>query len=191
MALGIRKFIQNAISELNVLKFSFRKTIFGFEYANLMIRSIDKKSLTKILTAYGANLGKGCDIETGLTFHNCTDYVNFSVGDNAHVGKNCFFDLAGKINIGKNAVVSMNSIFLTHINIHRSELEKIYPPKVIEISIGDDTYIGAGSIVLMGVKLGKSCMVAAGSTVNKSFGPGSFIAGSPAEFKKMLKSDAE
>jgi acetyltransferase-like isoleucine patch superfamily enzyme len=51
------------------------------------------------------------------------------------------------------------------------------------VSIGAYTFIGAGSIVLPGVSIGKGCLVAAGSVVNRSIPEYSVVAGSPAEVK--------
>lgn len=187
MGFGISKIFRFCNIQTNSIKFYLRKLLLGFEHANLMTRYIDKESLVKILKSNGADIGKGCDIESGLTFHNCLDYSNFIVGDNAHIGKNCFIDLAGKVVIGKNSVISMNSSFLTHINMHRSSLEDIYPSSVSGISIGEDVYIGAGCMLLMGAEIGNGSLVAAGSTVTKKFGPCSFLAGTPAVLKKTIQ----
>ncbi|MDD5362909.1 MAG: acyltransferase [Ignavibacteria bacterium] len=178
--------LSNIIVNINCCKFRVRKFLFGFENANQMMKYVDKQSLEKILKKNGACIGKNCDIETGLTFHNCTDYKNLKIGDNSHIGKNCFFDLADSIQIGANAVISMNASFLTHINIKRSKLELIYPSKTAPIVIGNDCYVGANSVILMGVSLGEYCFAAACSTVTKSFDAKSFIAGTPAIFKKQI-----
>lgn len=186
MGIGIRKSIFAISSLKRALQFESRKIIFGFEAANRTISTLDKVTLVKILKRNGAQIGNDCDIETGMTFHNCQDYSNLIIGDNTHIGKNCFFDLAGKVELENNVVVSMCTNFLTHINMKKSDLSSLFPGKVGKIYIGKNTYIGAGVNILMDVELGENCFVAAGSTVTKSFAKNSFIAGVPAVLKKTF-----
>lgn len=49
------------------------------------------------------------------------------------------------------------------------------------IVIGDDVWIGAGAIILPGVEIGSSSIVAAGSVVTSSLGSGVLAAGVPAQ----------
>ena len=53
------------------------------------------------------------------------------------------------------------------------------------VVIEDDVWIGANSVILPGVTLGKHCVVAAGSIVTHSVPPYSICAGCPA---KVIKS---
>ncbi|MCX6157740.1 MAG: acyltransferase [Ignavibacteriae bacterium] len=186
MGIGIRKSFFKIYSVLKVTEFGVRKYLFGFETANQMVSRFDKITLVKVLKKYGATIGDGCDIECGLTFHNCFDYIGLKVGANVHIGKNCFFDLADEVRIESNVVVSMNTSFITHINMKKSQLEKIFKPKTEKLIIGKNTYVGANCCLLMGVELGENCFVAAGSVVTKSFNSDSFIAGVPAVLKRMI-----
>jgi carbonic anhydrase/acetyltransferase-like protein (isoleucine patch superfamily) len=55
-------------------------------------------------------------------------------------------------------------------------------------TVGDDSLIGIGAIVLNGAKIGNGCLVAAGSLVTegKEFPDGSMIMGSPARVVRQL-----
>ncbi len=58
-------------------------------------------------------------------------------------------------------------------------------------SIGDDTLIGMGAIILDGVKIGSNCIVAAGAVVppNSVVGDGVLVMGTPAKIKRELTKD--
>lgn len=49
------------------------------------------------------------------------------------------------------------------------------------IEIGDDVWLGAGVIVLDGVKIKKGCVVGAGAVIKDSFDEYSVLAGVPAK----------
>jgi carbonic anhydrase/acetyltransferase-like protein (isoleucine patch superfamily) len=55
-------------------------------------------------------------------------------------------------------------------------------------TLGDRVLIGMGAIVLNGARIGRNCLVGAGSLVteNKSFADGSLIVGSPAKVVRSL-----
>ena len=48
------------------------------------------------------------------------------------------------------------------------------------ISIGDDCWLGSGSIILAGVKIGRGSIIAAGAIVTQNIPPYSIVAGNPA-----------
>ena len=58
------------------------------------------------------------------------------------------------------------------------------------VNIGDDVWIGAGSVVLSGLTIGSGAIVAAGSVVTRNVAPMTIVAGNPAVFvKNRFKSD--
>lgn len=54
-----------------------------------------------------------------------------------------------------------------------------------EILVGDDVWIGAGTIILPGVTIGTGAVIAAGSVVNKDVPPYAVAGGVPARVLKM------
>eukprot|EP00009_Paramoeba_aestuarina_P017733 CAMPEP_0201539554 /NCGR_PEP_ID=MMETSP0161_2-20130828/70467_1 /ASSEMBLY_ACC=CAM_ASM_000251 /TAXON_ID=180227 /ORGANISM="Neoparamoeba aestuarina, Strain SoJaBio B1-5/56/2" /LENGTH=62 /DNA_ID=CAMNT_0047946961 /DNA_START=592 /DNA_END=780 /DNA_ORIENTATION=+ len=55
------------------------------------------------------------------------------------------------------------------------------------ITIGDDVWIGGGSIVLPGVTIGDRVVIAAGSVVSKDVPSDVVVAGCPARVIKQIK----
>lgn len=56
-----------------------------------------------------------------------------------------------------------------------------------DIIINDDVWIGAGSILLPGIKIGKGSIIASGSVVNKDVPPFTIVGGVPAKILKVRK----
>ena len=62
-----------------------------------------------------------------------------------------------------------------------------WTPTSSPIDIGDDVWLGAGAIILKGVKLGDGCVVASGSVVTSgTYPPRSLLAGNPARIVRVL-----
>lgn len=92
------------------------------------------------------------------------------------------------IMIGDNSTIAYRAIVSTSANPNApyNKLCKIYEPKHESISIGKDVWIGAGAIILPGVKIGNGVVVAAGAVVNKDVPDNVMVAGVPATIKKNL-----
>ncbi len=52
--------------------------------------------------------------------------------------------------------------------------------RIAKVSIGDRVFIGAGSIVLPGVRIGDDVIIGAGSVVTRDIADGALVAGNPA-----------
>lgn len=92
------------------------------------------------------------------------------------------------IQIGENVTVSTDVNFVTHDNSAIKIFEN-GTDFVGKIKIGDNCFIGTGSIILPGVSLANNTIVGAGSVVTKSVvEEGTVVAGNPA---KKVSSVAE
>jgi len=187
MRLGLGKLVSRIHIRLDLIGFSIRNRVFGFDQANAFLRRVGKNSILSLLKKNGATIGVNCDIEVPLFFHNCRDFSNLFIGNNVHVGKNCFFDLRDKITIEDNVVVSMQTTFITHFDMSKSGLSKKYPPAQKPILIKNNSFIGANATVLMGVTLGDSSMTSAGAVVTGDVEPETLVAGVPACLKKRIE----
>lgn len=87
------------------------------------------------------------------------------------------------IEIGNGVTISTDVKFITHdasigVLLGRKEVSDI----VGKIVIGNQTFIGSGSIIMYGVEIGNRCIVAAGSVVTKSIPDGEIWGGNPAKY---------
>lgn len=172
--------------KLTIFIFDIRNFMFGFTNSNKMLERISKPSVIPILRRYGATIGEDCDIETGLTFHNCIDYSNLIIGYNCHIGKNCFLDLKGKILIGNNVVISMKTTIITHMDLTKSRLSKLYPVCIKDVIIYKNCYIGASATILSGSIIHEFSIIAAGSVITKDVLPYTLVGGVPAKIIKNI-----
>lgn len=106
------------------------------------------------------------------------------------IGENCFFQPRKLpadpkfIRLHNNVAVAADVTFVNHDVIYLV-LRNLDPEQDYEhcgcIEIMDNVFIGLGSIILPGVKIGPNAIVAAGSIVTKDVPPGTVVGGSPAK----------
>ena len=176
----------NILKALAVVYISFIYLFFGRIMAFDAIRHLPGIALPHVLRLFGANIGKNVNFSGGLNLHNTSCLKNLTIGNNVDIGKNCFLDIKDKITISDNSTISMHVKIITHIDMGKSELSKLYMNKSQEVFLGKNVYVGISAILLKGVIIGSNSLIAAKSLVNKSFDENSFIAGSPAEFKRKI-----
>lgn len=110
------------------------------------------------------------------------------VGDNVGMSANCYIGVRGEVRIKSNTIIGPNVSFHAENHIY-SDLNKFIrnqPNSRLGIEVGVDCWIGSGSIILDGVKLGNRVVVAAGSVVTKSFEDNVVLAGVPARIIKRV-----
>lgn len=89
------------------------------------------------------------------------------------------------IEIGDHVTISSNVTFVTHDGgtwVFRHLPEYAGLQRFGRIAIGNNCFIGTGSIILPGVRIGDNVVVGAGSVVTRSVGDNSVVAGMPARY---------
>lgn len=115
------------------------------------------------------------------------DYgYNVTFGKNFYANHNCIFLDVNTITIGDNVMFASNVQLYTATHPiaakeRISGLELGYP-----ITIGDNTWLGGGSIVCPGVNIGKNVVIGAGSVVSKNIPDNVVAVGNPCKIIRNL-----
>ncbi|MCM8829077.1 MAG: acyltransferase, partial [Candidatus Omnitrophica bacterium] len=107
---------------------------------------------------------------------------SMDIGDNTWIGQQCFLHSAGGLFIGKGVGIGPGVIILTsqHDAVDRN-IPVYYTPLVLEkVEIEDGCDIGAGAIILPGIKIGRGAIIGAGSVVTHNVPEYEVWAGVPA-----------
>ncbi len=115
-------------------------------------------------------------------FNNHEILVDYHRKRGIHIGKDCLIcsdmlsDEPFLISIGDRCVISTDVDFVTH----DFSISRVIPDKSNlygNITIGNNCFIGARSVLMYGIELPDNVIVAAGSVVVNSFGEGNVVIG--------------
>jgi len=140
-----------------------------------------------LLRMLGAVVGKNTRIYESRFFNLSEGFKNLVIGDDVHIGTDVLIDLTEKVVIEKGACISPRAIIMTHSDpgsFHESPICQLYPPRKMRVVIGEYSWIGVASTVL-GVSIGKGCVIGANSLVNKNIPDNCLAYGVPARIVKQ------
>lgn len=125
-----------------------------------------------------------------------------SIGKNVYIGKYC--TLEADIEIGDNVVIANNVGLIgkydhdySKVGVNIKDAPWIgneqydFLGKHKKITIGNDVWVGYGSIIFTGIKVNKGAIIAAGSVVTKEVPEYAIVAGTPARVKSYRFSQDE
>jgi UDP-3-O-[3-hydroxymyristoyl] glucosamine N-acyltransferase len=151
---------------------------------------IETRTFLKFRNLRDIKLGDNTYIGSFTTIHvnNYSEYEKYSyfeLGDNSSIGElNNIRASGGKIIIGRNCLISQNVSLIAANHSTSKYLPIRDQPWSIDkkdILIGDDVWIGANTVVLPGITIGRGAVIAAGSIVTRDVGEYSIVVGSPAK----------
>lgn len=155
-----------------------------------MIRELKLLRCRLLLAKYNnIELGKNSTFGRGTVFYAPN---KMTIGNNVYIGKYC--SLETDIEIGNDVLVGNNVGMIGKYDHDYSCIGKSiknspwigdtdyrFKGKGLKIVIENDVWIGYGSIIVSGVRIGRGAIVAAGSVVLKDVEPYAIVAGNPAK----------
>jgi len=156
--------------------------------------STDLEQRRKILTQLLGHVGEDVWIEPPFF---CDYGENVYLGARSFVNVNCVFLDSAEIRIGRNALIGPAVQLLTPSHPLRAadrivtagnQLPNVSPYRThaLPIRIGDNVWIGGGTIVLPGVTIGDNVTIGAGSVVLSDIPSDSLAFGHPCRVQRSL-----
>ena len=93
----------------------------------------------------------------------------------------------GNLIIGDRVAIGPNVILLTSSDPNNSRIRPFVKVQRGRIEIDDDAWLGAGSIIMPDIMIGRGAIVGAGSVVTKNVDPYNIVAGVPAKTIKKVE----
>jgi acetyltransferase-like isoleucine patch superfamily enzyme len=103
------------------------------------------------------------------------------LGADVSLNYNCYIDGSGGVDIGRGTIIGPNSVILS--SSHRIDQQlpvNASGKRFCAVSIGEDVWVGASTVLLPGRTIGDRAVIGAGSIVTHDVGPGSVVGGNPA-----------
>ncbi|CBK73854.1 Acetyltransferase (isoleucine patch superfamily) [Butyrivibrio fibrisolvens 16/4] len=152
-----------------------------YKYNNLEPDKQEEKD--KLIKEILGKTGESINIET--PFH-CDYGYNIEVGENFFANYNLVILDVGKVKIGDNAQIAPNvAIYTAGHPIHPDSRNSGYEYG-IDITIGDNVWIGGNTCIMPGVTIGNNVVIGGGSVVNKDLPDNVIAVGNPCKVVREI-----
>lgn len=165
-------------------KVPFRTAIFDYLVELVMAVTPHDTASSRLKSALmrwrGARIGRGVKIWRDVWVD---DYRKLVIGDSVSIGKSAMLQSIGGITIGNHVMIAHGSQLVSagHHIPEDTESMRFSGLAAAPIVIEDNAWIGAGAIVLPGVRVGHGAVVAAGAVVTKAVEANTIVGGIPAK----------
>lgn len=122
---------------------------------------------------YGCRIGKNCNIGSHVMI------ADTAIGDDCKIQSFTF--------IPKGVIIGDRVFVGPSVTFCNDKYPKIVNDwKLLTTVVGDDVSIGAGAVILPGIRIGEGAMVGAGAVVTRSVPASVVVVGNPARIKEEL-----
>lgn len=158
----------------NLIKEQLLQMEYMYDYNETRPREQEKRQ--EILKKLLGGIGKDCYIEPPIR---ANWGKNTYLGDGVYVNFNLTLVDDTDIHIGNNVLIGPNVIIDTGTHPINPIIRKKQAQYNLPVYIEENVWIGAGSIILPGVRIGKNSVIGAGSVVTKDIPENVVAVGNP------------
>ena len=142
------------------------------------LNTVDRSDFETITKIVKELLGKSEDVFINPPFY-CDYGTHIEVGKNFMANYNCTILDVAKVKIGDNCMLAPNVAIYTAGHPVYPDVRNTQYEYGIEITIGDNVWIGGNTVVCPGVHIGNNVVIGAGSVVTKDIPDWVVAAGNP------------
>jgi len=122
-------------------------------------------------------------------------WCGFEIGNGVYIADDFMVveELADRHNvrIGHRVSIAPRVTLVTSSHPNRSRIRDVAPVRQGPVVLDDDAWIGAGAVILPGVRVGRGAVVGANSVVAHDVAPLTVVAGQPARVLRVLATPAD
>ena len=172
------------ISDASVLAEQFKSKLLLRSFNRSVPFNFPKEYL--LFKLLGIKHGKRIYIEPPFR---CDYGKHIEIGENFYANSGCIILDVAKVKIGDNVQFGPNVAIITAGHPVHHEIRNTGYEYGISITVGNNVWIGANAVVLPGVHIGDNTVIGAGSVVTKDIPSGVVAAGNPCKPIKDITDD--
>jgi len=148
---------------------------------------------TRLYRAFGLTVGPRTIILGHIELSGAGNiWKKFRIGADCQITSPLYVDLNGEVTIGSGVALAHHVVLVTSTHEPGPETQRCGKLKVAPIVIEEGCWIGAGTMVLPGVTIGRGSIIAAGAVVAASVPPNTLAGGVPARpIRALSTTDGE
>lgn len=172
----MRRKINNVISVLfSFIRFAFIKLFHWSSFHFELVERFSPNVVVEIRKGGYLSIGKKVRVHSGTKIK-ASKGGKCSIGDGVKINYNCMIICHDNISIGNGVEFGPSVYLYDHDHYFNRESGVVSDQfRTAPVIIGEHTWIGANTVILRGTKLGKNCVVGAGSILNGEYPDGSVI----------------